>query len=204
LPRQFLTGAAQNFARKYTIPIDDVVFDPETCAEHINKDTVKRGPEDGVYVYGMFLDGCKWSFAKGTLDESDPKVLFSSAPTMLLRPCRTKDVRQFQNYKCVLAAENARARARARAQVRLPRTNTNLTTDTLPPQLPLVQDERPSRRSRHDGPLVELRDARPAAEREGGEPLDQERRLHAPLSGRLDNRLKRRGSWGFHTAPSPQ
>ena len=50
----------------------------------------------------MFLDGCKWSFAKGTLDESDPKVLFSAAPTMLLRPCRTKDVRVFQNYNCPL------------------------------------------------------------------------------------------------------
>ena len=100
--QSFLTGAAQNFARKYTIPIDDVVFDPETCAEHVTKDSVKRGPEDGVYVYGMFLDGCKWSFVKGTLDESDPKVLFSAAPTMLLRPCRTKDVRVFQNYNCPL------------------------------------------------------------------------------------------------------
>ena len=50
----------------------------------------------------MFIDGCKWNFAKTALDESDPKVLFSSAPTFLLRPCRTKDVRQFPNYNCPL------------------------------------------------------------------------------------------------------
>jgi len=101
-PQSFLTGASQNFARKYTIPIDDVVFDPEMCAENINKDTVKQKPEDGVYVYGMFLEGCRWSFAKGTLDESEPKVLFSPAPTMLLKPVRSADVRRFQSYNCPL------------------------------------------------------------------------------------------------------
>ena len=80
--------------------VDDVVFDPEMCAESVNKDTVKEKPADGCYVYGMFLDGCRWSFAKATLDESEPKVLFTSAPTMLLRPCRKAEVRVFPSYSC--------------------------------------------------------------------------------------------------------
>ena len=46
-----MTGAAQNFARKYTIPIDDVVFDFEMMAE----EKYEKGPDDGVYTYGMFL-----------------------------------------------------------------------------------------------------------------------------------------------------
>jgi dynein heavy chain len=100
--QSFLTGAAQNYARKYTIPIDDVVFDPECCPEHINKDTVKQGPPDGVYIFGMFLDGCKWNYSKMVLDESDPKVLFSGAPTMLLKPVRTADLRKFNAYRCPL------------------------------------------------------------------------------------------------------
>jgi dynein heavy chain len=100
--QSFLTGAAQNFARKYTIPIDDILFDPEMCPESINKDTVKEGPPDGVYVYGMYLDGCRWNFSKMVLDESEPKTLFSAGPTMLLKPVRTKDLRVFQNYNCPL------------------------------------------------------------------------------------------------------
>jgi dynein heavy chain len=100
--QSFLTGAAQNYARRYTIPIDDVVFDPQTMPQEVNKDTVKEKPEDGVYVFGMFLDGCRWNFAKGTLDESEPKVLFSPGPTMWLRPTRTADVRKFTAYQCPL------------------------------------------------------------------------------------------------------
>jgi dynein heavy chain len=100
--QSFLTGAAQNYARKYVIPIDDVVFDPECMPEHINKDTVKRGPPDGVYVYGMYIEGCKWNYNKMALDESDPKVLFSAAPSFLLKPVRTADVRKFQSYNCPL------------------------------------------------------------------------------------------------------
>jgi dynein heavy chain len=99
-PQSFLTGVTQNFARKFVIPVDDVVFDPEMCGEGVTKDSVKEKPADGCYVYGMFLEGCRWSFGKVVLDESEPKVLFSSAPTMLLRPCRTAEVRVFPSYSC--------------------------------------------------------------------------------------------------------
>jgi dynein heavy chain, axonemal len=45
-----LTGAAQNFARKYAIPIDDVVFD----FEMMPKEEYEKGPENGVYTYGTY------------------------------------------------------------------------------------------------------------------------------------------------------
>ena len=46
----FLTGAAQNFARKYTVPIDDVVFD----FEMMPLERYEEGPENGVYTYGRY------------------------------------------------------------------------------------------------------------------------------------------------------
>jgi dynein heavy chain, axonemal len=36
---------------------------------------VEKRPENGCYVYGMYLEGCKWNYDKMELDESDPKVI---------------------------------------------------------------------------------------------------------------------------------
>merc|ERR1712072_234083 len=84
----FLTGAAQNYARRYTIPIDDVVFDFEMKTE----DTYDQPPKDGVYSYGLFLEGSRWNKEEARLDESLPKILFSPAPVMHWVPYRRADV----------------------------------------------------------------------------------------------------------------
>jgi len=59
----------QNFARKYTIPIDEILFDFT-----ILKQQGEEKPEDGAQVWGLFIEGAKWSYESMQLDESDPKV----------------------------------------------------------------------------------------------------------------------------------
>merc|ERR1711968_101695 len=49
----FLTGTLQNFARRHTVPIDEVKFYFEMLTEAW--DTYKEGPDDGAYVYGLFI-----------------------------------------------------------------------------------------------------------------------------------------------------
>jgi len=94
----FTTGAAQNFARKFTIAIDTLTFDFEMPKE---QEPTER-PADGVYTYGVFLEGCKWNWDKWELDESDPKVLFVPVPMIWIVPVKKADLRSFPSYECPL------------------------------------------------------------------------------------------------------
>ena len=43
---------------------------------------VKKGPDEGVYIHGMFLEGCSWDQKDKILCESAPKELFTPLPVL--------------------------------------------------------------------------------------------------------------------------
>lgn len=92
----FLTGTKQNYARKYGIAIDLLSYEFEVINNEENVET----PVDGVNVVGMFIEGAKWNNVINSLDESDPKVLFTRCPMMLIIPCKTTEFKQYQCYEC--------------------------------------------------------------------------------------------------------
>jgi len=113
----FLTGARQNFARKYTIPIDNVEFEfeilpKETADIPAVKDDTRIGapsqywspreqPEDGVYCLGLYLEGARWDRLTSTLSESKSKVLFDQVPIILFKPAKADEIKQtVTDYSC--------------------------------------------------------------------------------------------------------
>ncbi|XP_026532204.1 dynein heavy chain 12, axonemal [Notechis scutatus] len=94
----FLTGAMQNYARKYTIPIDLLGYEFQV----IPRDTSTTAPEDGVYINGLFLDGARWDRAKGLLGEQHPKILFDMMPIIWIKPAKTSEIKKSNAYVCPL------------------------------------------------------------------------------------------------------
>jgi len=83
-----LTGTRQNFARKYTIPIDEVEWSYATFSRARSakvKEEDLKAP-DGAYIEGFFLEGADWDDEARSLCESKPKVLYVAMPTMWMLP----------------------------------------------------------------------------------------------------------------------
>ena len=90
----FMTGVLQNYARKYTIPIDTVEFDFEFVAKRPSDP-----PEDGAYTHGLFIEGARMN-DDVKLDEALPKVLYAPMVVVLLKPARASELASYPHYEC--------------------------------------------------------------------------------------------------------
>ena len=99
----FFTGTRQNFARGKQISIDKIEF-----GYHILPAVPEKAPEDGVYIYGLFLEGARYDATEKVLAESEPKVLFTELPHMWFQPCNSDTLVHPPHYDCPLYKESAR------------------------------------------------------------------------------------------------
>jgi len=83
-PQGMLTAMKQEVTRKHKKEqwaLDDVVYHTEVTGM-VSKENVRGAPEEGLYVYGLFLDGSAWSKHDGILEEQAPKKLFAALPVL--------------------------------------------------------------------------------------------------------------------------
>jgi len=99
----FMTGALQNYARKYTIPIDTVTFDFEFYALEPSE-----APDDGVYTSGLFVEGARMDTETMLLQEAMPKVLYAPMCVVLLKPAPQDQLTEYQHYQCPIYRTTAR------------------------------------------------------------------------------------------------
>lgn len=97
----FLTGALQNYARKYQIPIDTMELDFEMVHDVIDIDTLPM-PEEGIHVYGMYIEGCRWDEQTRALGESEEKILYTRCPMMWFKPVLKINKNTEGVYRCPL------------------------------------------------------------------------------------------------------
>lgn len=94
--QSFLTGVMQNYARKYRIEIDKLIWD-FTVMHEAHYDTP---PADGCYVHGLFLEGAGWDHDRKLLAESKPKELFVPFPIVFLQPIPPDKAKTIPIYEC--------------------------------------------------------------------------------------------------------
>jgi len=64
-----MTGTLQTYSRNYEKPIDQLKFSFQVMhtADHTE---ITRGPKDGVYVYGLYLEAARWNKEEKVLDDN--------------------------------------------------------------------------------------------------------------------------------------
>ncbi|XP_041084991.1 dynein heavy chain 3, axonemal-like [Polyodon spathula] len=103
--QSFLTGVSQNFARKYTIPIDHVGFEFEVTKQETE---MESKPEDGAYIKGLFLEGARWDRKNMVIGESLPKILYDPLPIIWLKPGDSSRFLHERVYVCPVYKTSAR------------------------------------------------------------------------------------------------
>ena len=58
------------------------------------------GPAEGIYIYGLFLDGARWDKAGNKLADPEPKVLFAGLPVLHISATAEKKKSKDILYEC--------------------------------------------------------------------------------------------------------
>ena len=86
-PQGFITGVYQNHARETKIPVSDIILEFQVM--NINKEEIKKGPDAGVYIYGLYLEGASWDEKLGLIDQKAGEMRYTM-PVIWLRTAQEK------------------------------------------------------------------------------------------------------------------
>ncbi|KAG8199526.1 hypothetical protein JTE90_009368 [Oedothorax gibbosus] len=98
-PQGFLTAMRQEVSRAHDgWPLDTVTLQNDVT--RLSREAVKDAPKDGVYVYGLFLDGASWDKKNTMLVEPSPKTLFTALPVVYIYAENSTDPPSPTLYQC--------------------------------------------------------------------------------------------------------
>jgi dynein heavy chain len=101
-PQGFLTAMKQEVNRQHAKDkwaLDDVVMTSEVTHPPQSLEKLKAAPNEGVYVYGLFLEGCTWDGKKNMLTDSEPKKLYTPLPVLYVTGVLSSDYSKKETYE---------------------------------------------------------------------------------------------------------
>eukprot|EP01035_Chromulina_nebulosa_P017107 gene17107-22621_t len=112
-PSGFLTAILQVSARQNGLSIDSLSYDTPILTSG-DKNTITSMPKDGVYVYGLFIEGGIWNYSGGYIEESRPMELISTMPIIHFKPIEGKRRGNKGYYTCPIYMYPFRSGSRER------------------------------------------------------------------------------------------
>ena len=106
-PQGFLTALLQNYARRYTIPIDVLTFGFEFQTFY-KVEEVDTHPGDGVFFYGFFMESGEVNGNTLSLEDAGPGQKYSVVPMILFKPKKDHKINE-RDYLCPLFKTTERA-----------------------------------------------------------------------------------------------
>ncbi|XP_028903091.1 dynein heavy chain 8, axonemal isoform X1 [Ornithorhynchus anatinus] len=98
-PQGFLTAMRQEVTRAHKgWALDSVTIHNEVLKQ--TKEEISSAPAEGVYIYGLYLDGAAWDRRNSKLSESTPKVLFTQLPVLHIYAINSTAPKDPRLYVC--------------------------------------------------------------------------------------------------------
>ncbi|KAL7987444.1 hypothetical protein Chor_006363 [Crotalus horridus] len=98
-PQGFLTAMRQEVTRAHKgWALDTVTIHNEVLKQI--KEEITAAPPEGVYIYGLYLDGAGWDRRNNKLTESTAKILFTLLPVVHIFAINTTGPRDPKLYVC--------------------------------------------------------------------------------------------------------
>lgn len=82
-----MTGTLQTYARKHTEAIDLLKYE-FTVQKELDAEEVTHPPEDGILIYGLFIEGARWSSTNNCLEDQVQGEMNSRMPIIHFRPAK--------------------------------------------------------------------------------------------------------------------
>ncbi|GFV14137.1 dynein heavy chain 8, axonemal [Trichonephila clavipes] len=99
-PTGFLTAMRQEVTRAHQGWALDSVSQRNKVTNYRNPSEVTESPNEGVYIYGLHLEGASWDIKAGCLKESTPKILFEPLPLLHVYAINSTSGKSPDVYEC--------------------------------------------------------------------------------------------------------
>lgn len=91
----------------YQIAIDRLKFSFEILVQETSEE-IEEEPEDGVYIYGLFMDGARWDRDTMTIADQFPSEMYDKMPVIHFKP-QEDFKRSEDDYACPCYKTTTRA-----------------------------------------------------------------------------------------------
>ena len=83
-PQGFMTSALQAYSRRYKLPVD--LLGLTAVIKQTGPEEFDKPPNDGAYIYGLFMEGARFDREEMSIAESFPGELYDPPPVIHLFP----------------------------------------------------------------------------------------------------------------------